>query len=84
VRRVASMEIGLELEAGPLLGCIEYPSHYLNGLDSPVGLAFLCPVDGEQVANEHDDHQWFVEAPAPMHAEQIDFLVLHGLLTSRR
>jgi len=84
VRRVASMEIGLELEAGPLLGYIEYPSHYLNGLDSPVGLAFLCPVDGEQVANEHDDHEWFVEAPAAMHAEQIDFLVGRGLLTSRR
>ncbi len=84
VRRVASMEVGLVVEAGPLLGYIEYPSHYLNGLDSPVGLAFLCPVDGRQVAGEPGVQEWFLEAPAPMHAEQVHFLVEHGLLNSTR
>ena len=44
VRRVAAEETGREVEAGPLLGYIEYPSHYRNGLDSPVGMAFLCHV----------------------------------------
>lgn len=49
VRRFSSQELGLELQPGPLLGYIEYPSHYLNGLDSPVGIAFLCCDEGEQV-----------------------------------
>ena len=40
VRRVALGELGLEVDVGELLGFIEYPSHYNNGLDSPVGLAF--------------------------------------------
>jgi ADP-ribose pyrophosphatase YjhB (NUDIX family) len=84
VSRVASMEIGLKVQAGPLLGYIEYPSHYLNELDSPVGLAFLCHVDGEQVASRSVEHGWFKEAPEPMHAEQIDFLSEHGLLISNR
>jgi len=84
VRRVASMEIGREVEAGPFLGYIEYPSHYLNGLDSPVGLAFLCPVDGGYVTIEQGVLEWFMEAPSPMHTEQIDFLVGQGLLSSGR
>ena len=44
MRRVAAAETGMNVDAGPLLGYIEYPSHYLAGLDSPVGIAFLCPV----------------------------------------
>src|SRR5581483_5588422 len=31
VVRVARDELGLDVEVGPLLGYIEYPSHYLNG-----------------------------------------------------
>ncbi len=84
VSRVASVEIGLEVEAGPLLGYIEYPSHYLNGLDSPVGVAFLCRVEGEQIASPGVEHGWFRQAPEPMHAEQVEFLTEHGLLTSNR
>src|SRR6478736_6763167 len=40
VGRVARDELGIEVTVGDLLGYIEYPSHYENGLDSPVGLAF--------------------------------------------
>jgi len=84
VRRVAVDEIGLELDAGPFLGYIEYPSHYLNGLDSPVGLAFLCDVDGGRAADTDTEHQWFAESPGPMHAEQVDFLSAHSLLIPNR
>jgi len=84
VSRVASTEVGLELAAGPLLGYIEYPSHYLKGMDAPVGLAFLCRVDGGQVGVANVEHGWFREAPEPMHAEQVDFLAEHGLLISNR
>jgi ADP-ribose pyrophosphatase YjhB (NUDIX family) len=84
VSRVAAMEIGLELHAGPLLGYIEYPSHYLHGMDSPVGLAFLCQIEGEQFINAGVEHGWFTEPPEPMHAEQVAFLAEHGLLISKR
>ena len=40
VKRVAIDELGVRVSVGELLGYIEYPSHYNNGLDSPVGLAF--------------------------------------------
>jgi len=80
VRRVAADELGLDLDAGPFLGYIEYPSHYRNGLDSPVGMAFLCEVDGGQTVGTDVDHQWFTEPPEPMHPEQVDFLTAHGLL----
>src|SRR5205807_4129217 len=46
VRRVARDELGAEVAVGELLGYIEYPSHYENGLDSPVGLAFRAELAG--------------------------------------
>jgi len=84
VTRVASTELGLEIEAGPLLGYIEYPSHYLNGLDSPVGVAFLCPVDVDVTVDVSSERGWFTAPPDPMHTEQIDFLTEHGLLVVDR
>ena len=72
----------MNVDAGPLLGYIEYPSHYLAGLDSPVGIAFLCPVSAGQPTGEDGDHGWFRSAPVPMHTEQVAFLVERGLLTS--
>ena len=80
VRRVAVEETGMEVVAGPLLGYIEYPSHYLAGLDSPVGIAFLCPVGAGRSAREDAACGWFRSAPEPMHAEQVEFLVVRGLL----
>jgi len=86
VTRVASMEVGLEVEAGPLLGYIEYPSHYLNGLDSPVGIAFLChvDVDVDLMADGTSGRGWFPAPPEPMHTEQVNFLTEHGLLVADR
>jgi len=82
VARVASTELGRALHAGPLLGCIEYPSHYLNGLDSPVGVAFLCDVgaDVDVPAGDGSGRGWFTVPPEPMHTEQVEFLTEHGLL----
>ena len=78
VGRVAATELGLDVTVGPLLGYIEYPSHYLHGLDSPVGLAFLCHIRGGG-ASAPGSGSWFSELPAPMHAEQRTFLLEHGL-----
>ena len=47
VKRVARDELGLTASIGQLLGSIEYPSHYDNGLDSPVGVAFRADVVGD-------------------------------------
>jgi ADP-ribose pyrophosphatase YjhB (NUDIX family) len=84
VERVASMELGAEIGAGPLLGYIEYPSHYLNGLDSPVGIAFLCSVAIDLMADTGTGRGWFTAPPEPMHTEQVDFLAEHGLLLAER
>ena len=46
VARVAKEELGVSTTVGALLGYIEYPSHYENGLDSPVGLAFSATITG--------------------------------------
>ena len=52
------MSLGLRVRVGPLLGYIEYPSHYENGLDSPVGLVFRAePLDDAQPHG-----QWFTVA----------------------
>src|SRR5208283_4072210 len=40
VKRVAAAELCVEVSVGAMRGYIEYPSHYENGLDSPVGIVF--------------------------------------------
>ena len=72
VGRVARDELGLEVTVGDLLGYIEYPSHYENGLDSPVGLAFeAIPNAG---ARTPEGGGWFTTLPAGLYAEQAEFL----------
>jgi ADP-ribose pyrophosphatase YjhB (NUDIX family) len=75
-RRVAFGELGIEVSAGELLGYIEYPSHYENGLDSPVGLAFLGqtagPLPGEQELPPGS--AWYQVLPSELYAEQREFL----------
>jgi hypothetical protein len=75
VARVAQDELDLTVRAGELLGYIEYPSHYTNGLDSPVGLAFRSDVttpgwDGWAPAGG----EWFTRLPGGLYAEQREFL----------
>jgi ADP-ribose pyrophosphatase YjhB (NUDIX family) len=78
VARVAHDELGLAVRATELLGYIEYPSHYENGLDSPVGLAFGAeptgtgwPVSDEQLPA---GCRWFRRLPPGLYDEQREFL----------
>ncbi len=82
VERVAHQELHLEVTTGRFLGFIEYPSHLAQGLDWPVGLAFLAGPSaplGAGPLDLPDDARWFSRLPAEMHDEQRDFLRAHGL-----
>ena len=76
VKRVARHELGLDVEVGELLGYIEYPSHYNNGLDSPVGLAFRAEPVGGLPSGEQllAGCAWFSRLPAGLYEEQREFL----------
>jgi 8-oxo-dGTP pyrophosphatase MutT (NUDIX family) len=77
VARVATRELGIEVAAGEMLGYIEYPSHYENGLDSPVGIAFRSAPGGEawDVDAPPAGCAWFDRLPPGVYVEQRDFLV---------
>jgi ADP-ribose pyrophosphatase YjhB (NUDIX family) len=86
VKRVAQDELGIAVSVGQLLGYIEYPSHYNNGLDSPVGLAFRAHSPIADLPDEHDlgsKCAWFTVLPDNMHEEQKKFLVRHLDIISR-
>lgn len=75
VKRVARHELGFEVTAGELLGYIEYPSHYENGLDCPVGLAFDCAIVGDGASGDPPPGGgWFTRLPAGLYEEQREFL----------
>jgi hypothetical protein len=65
---------GVPVRVGPLVGYIEYPSHYENGLDSPVGLVFRA----DQLGEAPPQGQWFTALPETMHEEQKQFLLEHA------
>lgn len=75
VKRVARDELGLEVAVGELLGYIEYPSHYENDLDSPVGLAFSCSITSAAAHRPTPvAGAWFTRLPDGLYAEQREFL----------
>jgi hypothetical protein len=77
VGRVALDELGLKVSVGELLGYIEYPSHYDNGLDSPVGLAFRAGLLAGEVLDPRElrsECAWFATLPENMHDEHREFL----------
>jgi ADP-ribose pyrophosphatase YjhB (NUDIX family) len=76
VKRVARDELALDVAVGELLGYIEYPSHYNNGLDSPVGLAFRTEAIALAPGAEHlpDGCCWFSRLPPGVYEEQREFL----------
>jgi ADP-ribose pyrophosphatase YjhB (NUDIX family) len=75
VKRVALAELEAEVEVGELLGYIEYPSHYENGLDSPVGLAFQVSLTEPAAAVALSQTcGWFERLPAGLYEEQRRFL----------
>jgi ADP-ribose pyrophosphatase YjhB (NUDIX family) len=80
-KRVALGELGLTVSVGGLLGYIEYPSHYENGLDSPVGLVFEAEIVGRPPDHGEPPHTfgWFRDLPENMHDEQKAFLVRRGV-----
>ncbi len=82
VKRIAARELGINVSSSELLGYIEYPSHYLKGLDSPVGIAFkVASYEGKVIANvEAEDSDWFSELPEVIHEEQRQFLCQHSLI----
>jgi 8-oxo-dGTP pyrophosphatase MutT (NUDIX family) len=61
VERVALDELEITITVNELLGYIEYPSHYSNGLDSPVGLAFSVSKLGGPEEPRHC--RWFRTLP---------------------
>lgn len=86
VQRVARRELNITVHSTRLLGYIEYPSHYQNGLDCPVGIVFeALSYDGEPRANdEASGARWFSILPtADMHTEQAEFME-SVLLTSHK
>jgi hypothetical protein len=81
VHRVGGQELGNKLIVDDFLGYIEYPSHYNEGLDSPVGMAFKTSLQGMISDFELDDNtQWFTRLPDNMHEEQKRFLIDNQIL----
>ena len=82
VKRVALRELGIRVTEIEPKGYIEYPSHYLHGMDSPVGIVFeVVAYGGELTPNdEADGGGWFSRLPDPMHADQDAFLMANGYL----
>jgi ADP-ribose pyrophosphatase YjhB (NUDIX family) len=72
VTRVARDELGVSVAVGEMLGYIEYPSHYENGLDCPVGIAFAAKIVAGDLPQT--DCGRFAELPQAMHDEQRRFL----------
>lgn len=82
VKRIAQRELGIGVQQAKQTGYIEYPSHYLHGLDSPVGIVFeVTNYSGEFHPNpEAADSGWFAAVPAGMHADQDAFLIANGYM----
>lgn len=83
VRRIAKRELGVHVITTKNKGYIEYPSHYKNGLDSPVGLVFeVTEFSNDLQPNEEaKDSGWFKHVPENMHADQDTFLLSEGYLS---
>lgn len=82
VKRIAAKELGISVAKTKQIGYIEYPSHFLNDLDSPVGLVFeVLEFTGEvKINNEAAEGNWYNTIPINMHADQDVFLIEKGYL----
>ncbi len=83
VQRITQRELGIKVVEAQSKGCIEYPSHYKNGMDQPVGLVFeVAQYEGIVTPDEEaDGYGWYGSLPEPMHADQDEYLVREGYLT---
>ena len=82
VKRISSRELGISVLDASNVGYIEYPSHYLHNLDSPVGIVFrIEEYSGDIRTNvEALSGDWFLVIPENMHADQDTFLAVNGFL----
>lgn len=83
-KRITKRELGIDVKTLKNVGYIEYPSHYNNGLDSPVGIVFeVLSFEGSLSLNEESQTgQWFNKLPSKMHEEQDEFLLTNDYLSS--
>jgi ADP-ribose pyrophosphatase YjhB (NUDIX family) len=83
VKRVGLKELSIEILGTTHKGYIEYPSHYLNGVDEPVGLVFeITRYQGEPtIDNEAASGGWFTALPENMHADVDEYLVKNDYLS---
>lgn len=82
VQRIAKREISINVENAKNVGYIEYPSHFENGLDSPVGIVFEVEHYSGILNpnNESQEGDWFIQIPKDMHANQDEYLLRNGYL----
>ena len=76
-------ELSIDVNQAANCGYIEYPSHYLEGLDSPVGLVFeVTEYSGDpKINSEAAAGEWYTSVPKAMHHDQDQFLIENGYLT---
>jgi ADP-ribose pyrophosphatase YjhB (NUDIX family) len=84
VKRIAKRELDVDIKESHLVGYIDFPSHYENGLDSPVSMVFeVDKYEGTpRFTTEATDGQWFTTTPKNMHADQDAFLLGNGYLSA--
>lgn len=82
VKRIALRELGIKVNKMNNIGYIEYPSHYLHGLDSPLGIVFeVTFYTGKlKINNEASNSGWFKKSPTPLHDDLGTFLQTRGYL----
>jgi 8-oxo-dGTP pyrophosphatase MutT (NUDIX family) len=82
VKRIAQRELGLVVIRAHSNGYIEYPSHYLHGMDQPVGLDFEVDEYSNKLKTNEEalDSGWFTSIPAHMHGDQDTYLVDNGYM----
>lgn len=77
VKRIAHRELSIIVTTSINKGYIEYPNHFEQGLDSPVGIVFeVTEFSGNQAIDaEATDSGWFSEIPDDMHTDQDQYLL---------
>lgn len=85
VKRIADRELNIIVTESINKGYIEYPSHFEQGLDSPVGIVFevIEFTDNLTINDEASNSGWFSEIPSNMHADQNQYLLEKHYLTRR-
>lgn len=84
VTRIAKRELGINVINTNNVGYIEYPSHYLNGLDSPVGIVFeVTKHTGKlKINSEAKNSGWFKKSLVDIHPDQDIFLIQNSYLAA--